>query len=223
MWDGAVTSPVMDRKTEELRDIFMDVADDGTVTESQEESRGSLTDRPDVDEAVAEVVGQIRERYDLATDLDDDALVTVVRCVFEGHDDDAIAAELADPDGKSAEDGSSDPAAAVDADTVFEARMDLHLVRDEDLPESEDALEAIREHREAGVDAVADALDVDEATAGRYVRALETQERSRAANDRYRDAFAAVLTDADLATDLDTAREDGLDDATEDVEVDVDF
>ena len=34
----------MDEKTEQLRDIFMDVAEEGTVTESQAAGRGSLTD-----------------------------------------------------------------------------------------------------------------------------------------------------------------------------------
>jgi len=209
----------MDSKTEELRDIFMDVAGDDTVTESQEESRGTLTDRPDVDDRLHEIVATIRDRYGFGTDLDDDALVHVVRAVYDGQDDDEIAEDL-DAD--------------VDAFEVFIARTDLHLVdEDDDRPDEADlpdegapdgtALDALREAREEGLDAVADAFDVDERTARRYVIALDAVEQSRAANDRYRDAFDDALTDAARSTNLDSAREDGLDEATEGMEVEVDF
>jgi len=205
----------MDRKTEELRDIFMDVAGDGTVTESQEESRGSLTDRPDVDAALHDVVETLRDRYGFSTDLDDDALVELVERVYDDYADAEIAADL-DAD--------------VDAFEVFLARTDLHLVDDDDLPDETDLVDddgdpvaTLRETHEDGLDAVADAFDVDERGARKAVLALEAMERSRAANDRYRDAFDDILTDAALATDLDDAREDGLDDATEGMEVDVDF
>jgi hypothetical protein len=205
----------MDRKTEELRDIFMDVAGDDTVTESQEESRGSLTDRPDVDAALHDVVETLRDRYGFSTDLDDDALVELVELVYDDATDPEIAAEL-DAD--------------VDAFEVFLARTDLHLVDDDDLPDDADLVDddadpgaMLRETREDGVDAVADAFAFDERDARKAVLALEAVERSRAANDRYRDAFDDVLTDAALSTNLDDAREDGLDEATEGMEVDVDF
>lgn len=207
---------VMDRKTEELRDIFMDVAGDETVTESQEESRGSLTDRPDVDAALHDIVETLRDRYGFGTDLGDDELVELVQLYYDDVEDDAIASEL-DAD--------------VDAFEVFVARTDCHLVDDADLPAEADVVDdddrdpaaILRETREDGLDAVADAFDVDERTARKYVLALDARERSRAANDRYRDAFDDVLTDAALSTNLDTAREDGLDEATEGMEVDVDF
>lgn len=205
----------MDRKTEELRDIFMDVAGDDTVTESQEESRGSLTDRPDVETALHDVVETLRDRYGFSTDLDDDALVELVELVYDDLDDAEIAAELAED---------------VDAFEVFLARTDLHLVDDDDLPDESDLVDAdrdpvptLRETREDGLDAVAAAFDVDERGARKAVLALDAVERSRAANDRYRDAFDDVLTDAALSTNLDDAREDGLDEATEGMEVDVDF
>ena len=204
----------MDRKTEELRDIFMDVAGDDTVTESQEESRGSLTDRPDVDAALYDVVETLRDRYGFSTDLDDNTLVELVERVYDDYADAEIAADL-DAD--------------VDAFEVFLARTDLHLVDDDDLPDETDLVDdgdpvaTLRETREDGLDAVADAFDVDERGARKAVLTLEAMERSRAANDRYRDAFDDILTDAALSTDLDDAREDGLDDATEGMEVDVDF
>jgi hypothetical protein len=205
----------MDRKTEELRDIFIDVAGDDTVTESQEESRGSLTDRPDVDAALHDVVETLRDRYGFSTDLDDDALVKLVELVYDDLDDAEIADEL-DAD--------------IDTFEVFIARTDLHLVDDDDLPDEDDLVDedddpvaTLRETREDGLDAVVAAFDLDERGARKAVLALEAVERSRAANDRYRGAFDDVLTDAALSTDLDDAREDGLDEATEGMEVDVDF
>jgi hypothetical protein len=205
----------MDRKTEELRDIFMDVAGDDTVTESQEESRGSLTDRPDVDAALHDVVETLRDRYGFSTDLDDDALVELVELVYDDARDAEIAGEL-DED--------------VDAFEVFLARTDLHLIDDDDLPVEDDLVNddadpvaTLRETREDGLDGVTDAFAFDERDARTAVLALEAVERSRAANDRYRDAFDDVLTDAALSTNLDDAREDGLDEATEGMEVDVDF
>src|SRR6056297_2694288 len=151
---------VVDRKTEELRDIFMDVAGDDTVTESQEESRGSLTDRPDVDAALHDVVETLRDRYGFSTDLDDDALVELVELVYDDHTDAEIAAEL-DAD--------------VDAFEVFLARTDLHLVDDDDLPDETDLVDdgdpvaVLRETREDGLDAVAAAFDVDERGARKAV------------------------------------------------------
>jgi hypothetical protein len=204
----------MDQKTEELRDILMDVADDGTVTESQEESPGSLTQQSDVDAQLAAVVAQLRDRYGFETALSDETLVDVVRCFYDGQDDEAIGVDV----GRAA-----NPGEELDTATVFRARMDLHLVRGADLPDGDPARELLRDVHADGVDAVADALDVDHGTASRYVRALDAREESRGANDRYRDAFEDALTDAGLTTNLDSAREDGLDEATAGMEVDVDF
>ncbi|GAB6860820.1 conditioned medium-induced protein 4 [Haloplanus litoreus] len=94
-------------------------------------------------------------------------------------------------------DGDDDAALAdecgVDADTVVRARLDCHLVRDADHAE-----EAIRE------------------------RVVETEREATRANDRFRDAFVELLTDADLSGRLASdSREDGLREATEDIETDV--
>ncbi|MFC6756633.1 hypothetical protein ACFQER_07955 [Halomicroarcula sp. GCM10025894] len=71
----------MDEKTEQLRDIFMDVSDEASVTESQAAGRGSLTDTDEatVEERLGETVARMRERYDFRTALDDPALVGLVR------------------------------------------------------------------------------------------------------------------------------------------------
>ena len=55
----------MNEKTEELRDIFTDVTDgEDTITESQEDTRGSLErDERSDEERLRSVVQQMRERY----------------------------------------------------------------------------------------------------------------------------------------------------------------
>ncbi|MFP8953293.1 conditioned medium-induced protein 4 [Natrialbaceae archaeon A-arb3/5] len=196
----------MNEKTEELRDIFTDVTDgEATVTESQEDTRGSLeTDERTNEERLESVVTQMRERYEFETSLSDDDLIAVAKAFYEDETDAEIADEL-----------------GVDSDAVFEARMSLHLVAEDDADEVD--LVAIRDREEDDA-ALADEYDVSEAEIGRYRRVAEAQDESRTANDRYRDEFDSVLADAELSERLTTdVREDGLEDATEGMETDVDF
>ncbi|MFC7097441.1 conditioned medium-induced protein 4 [Halobaculum marinum] len=198
----------MDEKTAELRDIFLDTTGGETVTERQEEGRGSLAAESDADGRIAELVARMRERYEFASDLDDAALQRVVRLFFEDAADAAIAA-------------------AVDADeaTVFDARMDLHLVRDADREAPFD----LAELRSLYVEDVplaerAAELDADEETVAHYSRVVAADVRSTRANDRFRDEFAELLTESDLKHGLtEDAREDGLREAAEDIETNVSF
>lgn len=198
----------MDEKTEELRDIFMDVAEDGTVTESQAAGRGSLADadEDDVTDRVAAVVERMRDRYDFATDLPTADLVTVVRGFYDG-DDDAVIAD------------------AIDADpgTVFAARMDLHLLADADT-EFDFDLDAFRDRLDAeGTDpeTLATAFDTDPETVARARRVLATTVAVRRVSHRFQSEFENAIPDAALALQLTAAaREDGLEEATEDIETD---
>ncbi|QRV17013.1 conditioned medium-induced protein 4 [Haloterrigena salifodinae] len=196
----------MNDKTEELREIFTDVTDgEETVTESQENSRGSLErdDRSD-EERLESVVQQMRERYAFETPLTDDELIAVARGFYDGEDDADIAADL-----------------DVDEETVFEARMSLHLVGEDDADEVD--LAAIRDREEDDA-TLADEYDVSEPQIRRYRRVAAAEDESRAANDRYRDEFDSILADAELSERLTTdVREDGLEDATEGMETDVEF
>ncbi|WP_435067883.1 conditioned medium-induced protein 4 [Haloplanus sp. C73] len=168
----------MDEKTAELRDIFLDATDgEETVTESQAKRRGSLvdadSDSPAVDARLRELVTAMRERYDFETALDTESYVRVIRAFYDGKSDDAIAA-----------------AVDVDVETAVQARLDCHLVReDEDSP-----------------------------------AATASRERSVRVNHRFRDEFADLLTDDALSERLASdSREDGLREATEDIETDVSF
>ncbi|TYL39658.1 conditioned medium-induced protein 4 [Natronococcus pandeyae] len=196
----------MNDKTEELRDIFTDVTDgEETVTEAQENTRGSLekderTDR----ERLESVVTQMQERYEFEGPLSTDEYIIVARGFYDDVPDEELADEL-----------------DVDEADIFEARMSLHLVSDDDADEVD--LVAIRDREEDDA-TLATEYDVTEAQISRYRRIAAAQDESRAANDRYRDEFDSILADAALSERMATdVREDGLEDATEGMETDVEF
>jgi len=211
----------MDEKTERLRDLFIETTGAEAVTERQEESPGSLAgDAAPPPERVAAVVARMRERYEFRTALDDEALMGLAARFFDGADDGAIADAL-----------GVDPAA------VFEARMDLHLVREADRDPSADAgpdsdsdpdldFDALRDLHVEGVpiEERVDRLGADPETVRRYDRVVAADLASTRANDRFRDEFRALFTDAEIEGPLARdAREDGLAEATEDMETDVSF
>jgi hypothetical protein len=201
----------MNEKTEELRDIFLDVADEETVTESQEEGRGSVTDAGGTDEdRLAAVIDEMQTKFEFETELSDSALRQLVEQFYEGWGDDEIASEL-----------------SCSGAEVFRARMDLHLVRDEDPPGAtvEDAIwERIRDEADTDAETLATELDLAQSTVERVRTVIDAGNRARRVSQRFRTAFEESLTDVDLTTQFAAnAHEDGLDDATEDAEVDVQF
>lgn len=198
----------MDEKTEELRDIFIDATGADAVTESQEETPGSLTDRDEeaVAERVTELVAAMRDRYRFSAGIDDEAYERVVYGYFDGESDAAIA-EGAD----------------LDPETVFEARLDLHLVDedDRDAPFEYAELKRLLAEKHA-VEECADRLDADADRVAHYAEIVKAEMESTRANDRFRDEFRNLLTDAEIEGGYAReAREDGLKDATEDIETDV--
>lgn len=199
----------MDEKTAELRDIFIEATGADTVTETQQAERGSLTaDERRARERVATLVETMRERYDFETDLSDDALVELVERFFDEEDDEQIAAALDS-----------------DAETVFRARLDLHLLREADRDAPVDLAELRSLVAEsADLATCAAELDVEESVVRRYYRVIEARNEARRANYRFSDEFAELLTDSDLSGRLASdARESGLQEATEDMETDVSF
>lgn len=189
----------MDEKTEELRDIFLGVAEDGTVTERQAEQKGSLAaDEGAADEQLREVLAEMHESYDFGTDLDDDSLVRVVRGFHEGETDADLAETLEE-----------------DEETIVRARLDCHLVREDDL----DGHERARLRRllaDESESAVADELGVSVERIGHYQRVLSAEAAARQVSERFRAAFADALPDAAIATSMtEEMREDGLADATD--------
>jgi len=200
----------MDEKTRELRELFVEVAGEETVTEPQEPARGSLGSDQGVTDRLADVIESMRERYAFRSSLSTDALVAVVRGFVAGQSDAEIAASI-----------EGDPA----PETVARARLDLHLVADRDRQAPFD-LEALRDALEddRSVSAIADAFDVHESTVRRYRHVLTVERQRRAVNDRYREEFERLLADRDLAERLTAeVRETGLEDATDGMESNVSF
>jgi len=219
----------MDEKTAELRDIFVETTGSDTVTERQAESPGTLTDRDEaaVRERVRELIAAMRERYDFSTGLDDATYARIARARFELDDDAAIAAALAagDDAGGESDDDAPEPV-AVDADAVRDARFDLHLVREADR-EVDDApfeyadVKSLTAEGRSIVDC-AEALDADPDAVAKYARVARVDLTATRANDRFRDEFRDLLTDAEIeGNHAESAREDGLKEATEDIETDV--
>lgn len=198
----------MDEKTEELRDLFLDVADEETVTESQEETPGSLTEERPAEERLDPVIERMREEYDFATDASTETYRRVVIGFFDDESDEELAERLGVP-----------------PDEVFEMRMDLHLLREEDadlpfeLADLRERLEADGSRPELAAE-----LGINEELLRRGERVLKAREEARIANDRYRDEFEEIATDGDLTARLARdAREDGLEDATEGMENDLEM
>lgn len=199
----------MTEKTDELRDIFVSVTDEEAVTESQAETRGSLaTDEEGVDERLIAVIDRIRERFPFRSDLADGDLATVVRAYFEGESDAAIADRL-----------------GVAESAVREARLDCHLVRDGDVPESVDLgdlrtrIDDPTETEMPSDGALGAALDADPEAVARARRVLATRARSRSVSQRFRSEFEDALADAGLSSRMtESVREDGLSEATDDMD-----
>ena len=198
----------MDERTEELKELFVETTGAEEVTETQEDGPGDLAGEAapeDAPERIAEIVARMRERYALESGLDDETLTRVVLGFYADEDDEELAAAL-----------------DVDEETVFTARMDLHLVRESDR-ESPFLLSDLRKLvvEEVPLSERVAAFEADEETVEHYSQVIEAEMRSTRANHRFVDEFAELLTDADLTENhAADARESGLEEAAEDIETD---
>ena len=198
----------MDEKTRRLRDIFMDVAADATLTERQEQTRGSLARAEVSDEQLRAVIERLSARDGFDTALSTADLVRVVRGFYDGASDTEIARNIDDEPSREA---------------VARARLALHLVRERDL-DAPFELSDLRRASDRPAAAVAEELGVSESTVRRYRRVLAAQRDRRAVGDRYREEFDRLLADRDLGERLTAeAKRTGLEDATEDMESNVSF
>lgn len=199
----------MDERTEDLRDLFTSVTGEESATESQSADRGTLVDGAgSVEERLEAVVAEMRAAVGFEVDRDDAALARVVRGFFDGETDAAMADAL-----------------DTDAATVARMRLDLHLLReaDGDTPVDTDRLATLLDEG-ADPEEAAATLDTDAETV-RWLQSVRAAVRERrATNRRWYDAFAAVATEADLASRYtDAAQEDGLKEAAEDIETTLSF
>lgn len=205
-----MTDDEREKKAEELRDIFVDVTDESTVTEEREEERGTLPGEDEIDDEIKETVDEMRDEHGFETSLDDDDIVSVVRLYHEGASDAEIARELGDD--------------SLDK-TVRRARIGLHLFRDSDFdaPFEIDRLEELLDEGMTNSE-IADELGVSSSTIRSYRRAVESRRQSEEADDEYAERFEAVLEDREISERFTPdAKRDGLEGATEDSEVDIDL
>jgi hypothetical protein len=196
----------MDERTEELKELFVETTGEESVTEDQQEGTGELSGEAadaDAPERVRELVERMRERYAFESGLDDAALTDVV-LGFYGEESDAAIGDTV----------------GVDEETVFTARMDLHLLREDDR-ETPFPFEDLRELVVEDVPLAerAERLDADAETVDHASRVAHAELRSTRANHRFVDEFAELLTDTELSdSHAATARESGLEEAAEDIE-----
>jgi hypothetical protein len=215
----------MDDKTADLRDIFVETTGTETVTDRQQNDRGSLIDSDDttVDDRLQTIIRQLRNRFTDDLSLSDETLAHIAHGFFDPelnattHDNDQwsraadakLAASIDDPD--------------IDADTVFAARMSLHLITDADREAPFD-LDRLRSLLAEGmsIKACADTLGTTTETVDRLKRVIEAEAESRQASYRFRASLANLLSDNALSERLATdARRDGLEPAIDDIETDV--
>lgn len=207
----------MDDKTEELREIFVSVADEETVTEDQAATRGSLADQAET-EQIRSVIEALAERYELTADLSIDEYCQLAHVVYE------ITDGSVTDEGTEIDDEAIADRLDVDVETARQGRFDLHLYvqRDLEVPADPDRIRTLLAE-DTGA-AVATELDLDQAIVERFEAADAARNRSLRASNRFRDRFEELLGDGDLAGRLTAAvQEDGLDEATEDMETDVSF
>lgn len=198
----------MDEKTEELRELFIDVTDAETVTETQEDARGSLVTDGESTERLVDIISRMRDRYEFGTSLSDEELAAVIEGFYTDDSDGTIADRL-----------------DVSRRTVVRARLDLHLVRDSDgdAPFDFDELRQSLADGDTTGD-IADRLGVSESTVRRYRRVVEARREASRVSDRFRSEFEDVLVDAGLDEQLTTdIADDGLEEATDGMETNVSF
>jgi hypothetical protein len=196
----------MDDDTAALRDLFLDVADEETVTEPGTPERGSLLDLPTVRDRLADIVAELADAGDLTTALDPDHLPDLVIAVYDGASDDAIAREL-----------DADPV------EVARARLDCGLVRDADLdiPDRE-ALDGCLQRADPAD--CADQLELESVDVERYVRAREIVAQRGDGPTSVAERIERAFADTDLSAHRTAGvRDDGLREAAADIETDVEF
>jgi hypothetical protein len=200
----------MDEKTEQLREVFLDVAEEETITERQEDPRGSIAvDDDDIEAGLRSTIATMEERYDVAPEFSREELVELVWLFYEGADDAEIARELGD----------------VGADAVARARIDLHLVTAGDRDGSID-LDELRDRLDAGrsLEEIAENVGTTESRLERRKRVAEVEEERRLVGDRFRLEFDRLLGEEAFTGRLtEGVSEDGLEDATEGIDTNVSF
>lgn len=191
----------MASRMDQLRDIFDAVSTESTFVERQQTGHGRLRSERAIDEALCDLVAEMRARYRFRTSLTDEQLVRVVRGFYGGESDTDIARALGD---------------ASLAAVVARARVNLHLFRTRDA--DVERLRAVARLLDDGASATATAaaLGVNESTVRRDRRLLSARRDAVRVHHRYQTEFESLLGDATPSISADLRRMRGvLDEARE--------
>jgi hypothetical protein len=175
----------MTDRVDDLRELFSRLDGPAQFTESQQQPRGTIRPAAAVDRDLRRLIDDLRADGDVRTTLSDDDLVTVVRGFHAGRSDRDLAADL-----------------GITPETVFRARMALHLFADTDAPRE---LDPVLARLRAGDDAaeIVATLDVSRAAVDRVTRLLAARATARRVNYRYTTEFADLLDGDTARVDLD--------------------
>lgn len=186
-------------KVEQLTEIFHDVTDEYTTTETQEESHWETNQSVNT-ETVRSIIQEMVEEYNIQTSLNEEELSTLVRKYHDGESDKEIARALGTP--------SRDK-------TVMRARRKLHLLHDSDFDAPFD-LSHLRELLDEGEDpkTIADTLAIGKTTVREYTAVITAETEAENVDHKYQQRFEDALgSDDQYAQTLsDSARASGLED-----------
>jgi DNA-binding NarL/FixJ family response regulator len=187
----------MSGRTDQLRDLVLQMGTSTKVVEKQATQHGALRGSSDIERALLGIVKEMIKHYNIQTKLTSEQLATVVRLFYKGLSDTEIAEQLGDR--------------ALNK-TVSRARIKLHLFRESDLKPPFDKNEFIL-LSEAGksVKEMAEALGVAPSTISEYRNIFESQKAAE--KDGYTKRFLEILSDQDVSERMVTSHiKDGLQD-----------
>jgi hypothetical protein len=206
----------MDNKTANLRDLFIETTGSKKTTESQAVDRGTLVKRAaadDVDAALSDIVDEMEATFTFRSSLSQERYVELIKTFY------SVGGQSA---WSISEDAQFRPSVAGDAVVIRTARTDLHLIADVDRIGPLSPNEAYQRSANHSLSAIANTVGCDIDTIERLVHVGKAESESRRVNHQYRNTFRQLLTDAELSEQLTAdAREDGLREATEDIETNV--
>lgn len=187
----------MTNKTEELRKIFLDVSEEHTLTEEQENGTGNLVVEQDELPLIAEIQ-EILGEQGIDTRFPPDEISTIVKRYFKGDSDTGIARKL----GNSSLDKS-----------VRRLRIKLHLFRERDFnaPFELKRLESLlADHPDWSHREYADELECGATTISTYKQVIECRQEADRMENTFKDRLQKAIQDGDHPS---IHIDDGLDDA----------
>lgn len=186
---------------ERLKAIFQEVSDTDTVTEHQEEQRGSIIET--TDDHLQDTITEYKSTYSFETTLTTSELATIIKHTHDGKSDREIATELGNRN--------------LDK-TVQRARTNLLFITDDDLSTNVldiNELETLlNDDTDYSNPDLADKLNTSTSTISKYRRLLRLLDRKQHTDypERFENALDQNNLNATVAKDL---IDDGLDDATD--------